>query len=98
MPEPIALDELPEAEPLFGSDSGDSIGRVACPECGKTFLPTGIKRHITMSHRGGVSDTGGTKTPKQVVDLATRWAEFQRGSALLISFACGQCAAVWVGD
>lgn len=98
-PEPIALDELPDAAPLFGTaGSGDSIDKVQCPECDKSFLPTGIKRHITMAHRGGVSDTGGTKSPKTVIDMATRWAEFQRGSALLVSFACSQCAAVLVQD
>lgn len=98
--EPVALDEIPEAEPLFGGD--DAIdGRVQCPECDKTFKPSGLKRHITMTHRDGVSDTpsaGSKGKSKVTIDVAQRWAEFQRGSALLISFACSQCAAVLVAD
>ena len=97
--EPLALDELPEAEPLFGEPAD---GKVQCPECDKSFIPSGLKRHITMSHRGGVSDSAGGSTgkgkSKVVIDVAERWAQFQRGAALMVSFACSQCASVLVTD
>jgi hypothetical protein len=35
---------------------------------------------------------------KSTIKLAVQWAEFQRGAALFISFACAQCAAVIVED
>jgi hypothetical protein len=35
---------------------------------------------------------------KSTVKLAQQWAEFQRGAALFISFACTECAAVIVAD
>jgi hypothetical protein len=106
-PEPLALDEMPDAEPFVSvaeptfTDGADDLGKVQCPECDKSFLPAGIKRHITMAHRGGISDgPTATKTskPKSVVDIANRWAEFQRGAALMVSLACSQCAGVLVAD
>lgn len=98
MPEPIALDEMPEAEPLFRDSENPE--KVQCPECDKSFLPNGLKRHVTMTHRGGVSDsaTAPKGKSKAAIDVAERWTQFQRGSALLVSFACNQCAAVLVAD
>ena len=55
-----------------------------------------------MTHRGGVSDSptrsSGSKGSKVVIDVAERWAQFQRGAALMVSFACSQCASVLVTD
>jgi hypothetical protein len=103
MPEPIALDQIPDADPLFGSDKDDGTtgDKIQCPECEKSFMPSGIKRHITMAHRGGVSDGSNTSGPKQsrvVVDIAERWAQFQRGAGLMVAFGCSQCAAILVED
>src|SRR5579864_1981462 len=101
MPEPVALDELPGVEALF-SDSGTATDpdKVQCPQCDRAFLPTGLKRHITMAHNGGVSDStkAGTGKKKVEIDLANSWAAFQRGAALMVSFACNQCATVLVND
>ena len=102
MPEPIALDEVPGGETLFG-DTADSVTptKVLCPECDKEFMPSGINRHITMAHRGGVSNSSpGTKSKgsKVEIDIGIRWAQFQRGAALLVSFACSKCASVLVDD
>jgi hypothetical protein len=102
MPEPIALDEIPDADSLFGNDTSDSVttGKVQCPECERLFLPTGLKRHITMAHRDGVSDSSSSpkKASKVVVDISDRWAQFQRGAALMVAFACSDCAAILVED
>jgi hypothetical protein len=102
MPEPVALDELPQVEALFENvTEPDSREKVQCPECDREFLPSGIKRHITMAHRGGVgeSTSTGSKGKKKVeVDLAVSWAAFQRGAALMVSFACSKCASVLVAD
>jgi hypothetical protein len=93
MPEMVQLDDIPDVEP---GDFSAEDGRVPCPECTLTFKPSGIKRHITMTHRGGISDgvpttstaTKGTKSPV----LASRWKDFQLGAALLVSLACADCA------
>ena len=100
MPEFVALDEIP-SEPdqsPFGTE-GD---KVSCPECGDYFNPRGLKRHITMSHRGGVSDTPRNSTKKTgsrvQVTLAQRWCEFQQGAAVLVSLACADCGTALVED
>jgi hypothetical protein len=92
-PEMVQLDDMPDGDP--GDLGADGDGKVACPECDLRFMPTGIKRHITMTHRGGVSDgPSDPKTPKGTKSpvLATRWKDFQLGAALLVSLACADCA------
>src|ERR1700677_4193589 len=101
MPDPVALDELPDSDGLGDAPLGadPDTGKVPCPECDRWFLPTGIKRHITMTHRGGVSDSGKSSAGKsKPLPLAIKWAGFQRGAALMVSFACTQCAMVLVQD
>lgn len=100
MPEVFSVDEMPEAAP--GDDLLDSdvpAGAVPCPECGEYFKSRGLSRHLNSAHgiepaRKQSSGTGGAKTPA----FAAQWAEFQRGAALFVSFACTACAAVLVED
>jgi uncharacterized C2H2 Zn-finger protein len=98
MPEVLLVDEMPDADPGdLGSDVAE--GTVPCPECGDYFKSRGLSRHLNSAHgiepaRKQASGTGKSKTPA----LATQWAEFQRGAALLISFACTGCAGVLVED
>lgn len=98
-PELLSLDEVPDgADDSLGSDV--PAGSVPCPECGEYFKSRGLTRHMVQTHgmaaparRTATGDAG-----KGNVRLATQWAEFQRGAALFISFACAQCAAVIVED
>lgn len=92
-PEMVQLDDMPDTEP---GDFTTENGRVPCPECTLTFKPSGLKRHITMTHRGGIPDDGsavpkGNKPGKSPV-LADRWEQFQLGAAMLVSLACADCA------
>jgi hypothetical protein len=89
MAEPFALDDPPTAD---AGEQDTLDGKIQCPECDKTFKPTGLQRHITMIHRGGVGDTDKNKGGKRTPIIETRWADFQRGCALLVSLACVQCA------
>jgi hypothetical protein len=98
MPEPILLDELPaEESPFVGSEV--PAGTVPCPECGNYFKSRGLTRHMVNAHG---MEPPERKTPagtgKATVALAKRWAEFQRGAALFVSFACSECAAVLIED
>lgn len=98
MPEVIGLDEVPTGS---GDDLGSDVpaGSVPCPECGQFFKSRGLTRHMVQAHgmqapvRRNVADTG-----KATVKLANQWAEFQRGAALFISFACADCATVIIED
>lgn len=95
----VALDDVPSAD---DNDLGSDVpaGAVPCPECGNYYKSRGLTRHMVQAHgmeppsRSGVAPDKG----KSTVKLAQRWAEFQRGAALLISFACVQCAAAIVED
>lgn len=99
MPEVFSVDEMPEAEPGDFLDSDVPADSKPCPECGEYFKSRGLSRHLNSAHgiepeRKQPSKAGSSKTPA----LAAQWAEFQRGSALFISFACTACAAVLVED
>lgn len=101
MPEVIALDEVPDG---LGDDSlGSDVpaGTVPCPECGNYFKSRGLTRHMVNAH-GMEPPARPGRTPadkgKAVEKFALQWAEFQRGAALFVSFACTQCAAVLVED
>lgn len=99
---PVLVDEIPIAEPGEEDFTEVAAGLVPCPECGEYFKSArgGLTRHRRSSH--GVEPEGSRSSPKaaknSTATLAVRWAEFQRGSALFISFACSQCAAVLVED
>lgn len=100
MAEPFLLDDPPAAEPSLG---GEDDGKVQCPECPNRYKSSGLQRHITMAHRDGISDNTGAsnntrKQPKSSQVIETRWADFQRGAALLVSLACSQCAAALSED
>lgn len=97
MAEPFALDDPPTAD----ADEQEAVdGKIQCPECDRTFKPNGLQRHITMVHRGGVGTTGSgaNKPSRSTALIETRWADFQRGVALLVSLACTQCAAALSED
>lgn len=96
MPEVVALDEMPESDP-GELDSDIPAGSVPCPECGKFFKSRGLSRHLSSAH-GIEPERKQTAGQKKAPALAIQWAEFQRGAALLISFACTGCAAVLVED
>jgi hypothetical protein len=102
MPETFLLDDPPTDDAT--ATSADEDGRVQCPECTLTFKPSGIKRHITMSHRGGVSDSPSSTSssakgiPKGGDRLAERWAQFQVGIAMPVSLACTQCGLALAED
>lgn len=99
-PEIVGLDEVPDPseDERLGSDI--PANAVPCPECGEYFKSRGLTRHRVQTHgvtppvRQGTAAASKTAAPK----LAVQWAEFQRGAALFISFACAQCAAVIVED
>jgi hypothetical protein len=99
-PEVIGLDEVPTDDDLsLGSDVPS--GTVPCPECGSYFKSKGLTRHRVNAH--GVEPparSGGTPADKgkATQKFAMQWAEFQRGAALFVSFACTDCAAVLVED
>lgn len=99
MPIVVPLDDVPtdDSDNDLGSDiPADAI---ACPECGNYYKRRGLTRHMVQAHgMESPSRSGSVATPKQGPKLAQRWAEFQRGAALLVSFACVQCAAVLVED
>lgn len=90
---------MPEGDP--GELDGDiPAGAVPCPECGEYFKSRGLSRHLNSAHgiepeRKQASRAG---SGKGIETLALQWAEFQRGAALFISFACTGCAAVLVED
>lgn len=99
MPEMVSLDEMPTAEE-GDLDSDVPSGTVPCPECGNFYKSRGLTRHMVNAH--GMEPPAG-RTPSSTkgrgaAALATKWAEFQRGAALLVSFACTNCAAVLVED
>jgi hypothetical protein len=99
MPEFVALDEVPGA--TGDSDIGSDIpaGSIACPECGEYFKSRGLTRHMVQTHGMQPPARRTPGTPERSnTKLATQWAEFQRGAALFISFACSECAAVIVED
>jgi hypothetical protein len=97
MPDVVALDEFPQTEP--GEEDFDELsGKVPCPECGELFKSRGLTRHLTQSHGVENPNKRSGSKPTKTDTLALRWAEFQRGSALFVSFACSQCAAVLVED
>lgn len=100
MAEPFALDDPPAADP--SNLGGEDDGKVQCPECPNRYKSSGLQRHITMAHRDGISDSAASPNrankPKSTMVIQTRWAEFQRGAALLVSLACSQCAAVLSED
>lgn len=99
---PVLVDEIPIAEPGEDDFTEVAAGLVPCPECGEYFKSArgGLTRHRRSAH--GIEPDGFKSTSKpgknSTATLAIRWAEFQRGSALFISFACSQCAAVLVED
>lgn len=101
-PEVIGLDEMPTEEE--GQLDGDiAAGTVPCPECGNYYKSRGLTRHMVNAHgmeppAGSRAGTSGTTRGKGTAALATKWAEFQRGAALLVSFACTSCAGVLVED
>lgn len=97
-PEVVSLDEMPDAAP--GDDGGSEVeGKVPCPECGDYFKSRGLTRHLTSAHGYAPKERASTSgSGKKTGELALRWAEFQRGAALFVSFACSQCAAVLVED
>jgi uncharacterized C2H2 Zn-finger protein len=95
---PVLVDEMPEADESE-LDGDIPAGAVPCPECGEYFKSRGLSRHLNSAH--GIEParkqaTGGTKVKGAA--LAVQWAEFQRGAALFVSFACTACAAVLVED
>lgn len=97
-PEVVALDEMPDDD-TEGLDSDIPAGAVPCPECGEYFKSRGLSRHMSSAH--GIEperrqSTGGNKVKAGA--FATQWAEFQRGAALIVSFACSGCAAVLMED
>lgn len=99
MPEVFSVDEMPEAGPEDELDSDIPAGSVPCPECGDYFKSRGLSRHLNSAHgiapeRQQANRSSGSKTPA----FAKQWAEFQRGAALFVSFACTACAAVLVED
>lgn len=98
MAEPFALDDPPKAD--ADDTATDVDGKIQCPECDKHFKPSGLQRHITMAHRGGISDkpTGTPRANTKSAIIETRWADFQRGAALLVSLACTQCANALAED
>lgn len=102
MPEFLPVDEMPGGVDPDAAELGSIDGKIQCPECDKMFQPSGLKRHITMSHRGGVSEAGTSSAPKgnskARVNIESRWADFQRGAAMLVSLACVQCAAALSED
>lgn len=99
---PVLVDDIPLAEPGEEDFTEVAIGLVPCPECGEYFKSArgGLTRHRRSAH--GIEPDGARSASKptksSTATLAVRWAEFQRGSALFVSFACSQCAAVLVED
>lgn len=96
------LDDTP-----FDADKDSNIvvdddGKVSCPECQGRFKPSGLNRHITVTHGG----TGAVSKPKKDansgnkrgINIASTGAEFQRGVSLLVSMACSQCATALYQD
>lgn len=101
-PEVIGLDEMPTEEE-GQLDSDIAAGTVPCPECGNYYKSRGLTRHMVNSHgmeppAGSRAGTGGNTKGKGTAALASKWAEFQRGAALLVSFGCTSCAGVLVED
>jgi uncharacterized C2H2 Zn-finger protein len=97
---PVLVDEMPDAGPDDDLDADIPAGAVPCPECGDYFKSRGLSRHLNSAH--GIEpvrkqSTGATTKVKGAA-LALQWAEFQRGAALFVSFACTACAAVLVED
>lgn len=99
MAEPFALDDPPKSDANEDA-STDVDGKIQCPECDKTFKPSGLQRHITMAHRGGISDRqpNAPRANTKSAIIEARWADFQRGAALLVSLACTQCANALAED
>lgn len=101
MPETIELDETPFApEGADPTAAPDDDGKVECPECGGRYKPSGINRHITVSHGGG-PNSGGTGTrgkQKRGVNIAEAGAQFQIGVSMVVSMACRQCATILYQD
>ena len=98
-PEPVLFESPTEEE---GSNPFANEGdKIQCPECSEYFSPRGIKRHITMTHRGGISDDTETKPNKaggKRSNLATRWEQFQLGAGVIVSMACADCGAILARD
>lgn len=93
----VALDDVPSAD---DNDLGSDVpaDAVACPECGNYYKSRGLTRHMVQAHGATPPSRSGIAAPKQTIKLAVRWAEFQRGAALFVAFACTQCAAIIVED
>jgi hypothetical protein len=78
----------------------DTLGKIQCDECGEWFSERGINRHRNTKHGIVMTDSEkrNEKRSRSSENFATRWAEFQRGCALMVSFACSDCAAVLIED
>jgi hypothetical protein len=99
-PEPILLDEMPTGDEDDAVDFDVAAGKTACPECGNYFATKGggLARHRRSAHGIEPERKQAATARSKAPALAAQWAEFQRGAALFVSFACTECAAVLVED
>lgn len=99
---PKVIDLVDDAAPIDddAAEIVDDDGKVPCPECGNRFKPSGLNRHITVTHGAGqkqrtASGTGGSK---RSVSIANAGMQFQQGASLFVSMACQRCATCLYQD
>lgn len=92
----IPNDEMPDGVNVEVED-----GKVPCPICQKGFKPSGLNRHITVTHGEGQKPRGSSSTTtgnRRSVSISDTGKKFQQSISLLVAMACKDCATVLFND